>query len=313
MKSLFGRSNTNGNAPKSQKNNAKGGKIMISVNLAEHQMLHPDQIALGEVRAAGVSRAWSRARRALLGHLTLTITISRLSCTQMIGQGGFAKVHNCVYAGQKAVAKVIDASRMNEEMTYLLTNECTIWARLAHENIVSFFGMAMKESSPPGVMLVCELLPDGALQDALERLRKKQIQETKAVTGVNPNAPGAQLELVGQLHQIARGMTYLHGLSPPVLHRDLKSANILMADGGKRLAIADFGLARYQANAGKKMTAETGSCARAVLAPGLVPPTPRAPRSESLAFLEGATHPRSHIVLRSVCPARSQTGGWRQR
>ena len=45
MKSFFSRSST----PKSQKNNIKGGKIMISVNLAEHQMLHPDQILLGEV------------------------------------------------------------------------------------------------------------------------------------------------------------------------------------------------------------------------------------------------------------------------
>jgi serine/threonine protein kinase len=53
-------------------------------------------------------------------------------------------------------------------------------------------------------------------------------------------------------------MEYLHELDPPVLHRDLKSANVLIAAGGRRLAIADFGLARYQAKGGK-MTAETGS------------------------------------------------------
>ena len=69
-------------------------------------------------------------------------------------------------------------------------------------------------------------------------------------------APDA-LTLVGELQQIAQGMEYLHGLEPPVLHRDLKSANILI--DGARLAIADFGLARYQAQQGKKMTAETGS------------------------------------------------------
>ena len=71
-------------------------------------------------------------------------------------------------------------------------------------------------------------------------------------------APDA-LDLIEQLQQIATGMEYLHALQPPVLHRDLKSANVLIAEGGQRLAIADFGLARYQANPGKKMTAETGS------------------------------------------------------
>ena len=71
-------------------------------------------------------------------------------------------------------------------------------------------------------------------------------------------APDA-LDLIEQLQQIATGMEYLHALQPPVLHRDLKSANVLIAEGGQRIAIADFGLARYQANPGKKMTAETGS------------------------------------------------------
>ena len=142
---------------------------------------------------------------------------------------------------------MITAEKLNEEMTYLLTNECTIWARLAHPHIASFLGMA---STPTSVMLVCELLPDGALQDRLAKLRKAKAP------------PPTALELVTQLQQIATGMEYLHALEPPVLHRDLKSANILLKAGGAHLAIADFGLARYQASAGSKMTAETGSCAR---------------------------------------------------
>jgi len=59
--------------------------------------------------------------------------------------------------------------------------------------------------------------------------------------------------------QIATGMAYLHGMEPVILHRDLKSGNILLADGGSRLAIGDFGLSRYQECEKKKMTAETGS------------------------------------------------------
>ena len=42
-----------------------------------------------------------------------------------------------------------------------------------------------------------------------------------------------------------RGMIYLHGGSPPVLHRDLKSANLLL-DDSYTAKIADFGLSRIK-------------------------------------------------------------------
>lgn len=42
---------------------------------------------------------------------------------------------------------------------------------------------------------------------------------------------------------VARGMAYLHSRSPPILHLDLKSANILVDERG-RVKVADFGLSR---------------------------------------------------------------------
>jgi len=190
----------------------------------------------------------NKHRAALLNNISLNehqcLDSNQIRLGPHLGEGGFAKVYRCELDGQMAVAKVIDSNKLNEEMTYLLTNECTIWARLGHPHIVSFFGMA---STSAAVMLVCELLPGGSLQDALKLKREQRAP------------PPEQLDLVKKLQQIASGMEYLHSLDPPVLHRDLKSANILLAEGGERLAIADFGLARYQAASGKKMTAETGS------------------------------------------------------
>ena len=47
---------------------------------------------------------------------------------------------------------------------------------------------------------------------------------------------------------IARGMAFLHGMMPPIVHRDLKSPNILMTinpkTGRYRAKVADFGLSR---------------------------------------------------------------------
>jgi serine/threonine protein kinase len=48
----------------------------------------------------------------------------------------------------------------------------------------------------------------------------------------------------------ARGMAYLHVGHPPLVHRDLKSTNILI-DGTGRAVIADFGMTRlFDAEAG---------------------------------------------------------------
>lgn len=43
--------------------------------------------------------------------------------------------------------------------------------------------------------------------------------------------------------QITRGLSYLH--SREIAHRDLKCENILLAQGGKFLKIADFGFTRF--------------------------------------------------------------------
>jgi serine/threonine protein kinase len=159
----------------------------------------------------------------------------QVSMGEMIGQGGFAKVFRCEVEGRGAVCKQINVEKLNDEMTYLLTNECTIWAKLAHRHIVLFHGMASTNTS---IWLLCEFMPDGSLLEEHTRLKKARA------------APPTELDLLGKYEQIASGMKYLHGLSPPVLHRDLKSANILLAD---------FGLARILDNSNKKMTAETGS------------------------------------------------------
>lgn len=47
------------------------------------------------------------------------------------------------------------------------------------------------------------------------------------------------------LEGVCRGLTYMHhDISPPLLHRDIKAANILLRGGTKGACIADFGLAR---------------------------------------------------------------------
>ncbi|PPQ72431.1 hypothetical protein CVT24_003126 [Panaeolus cyanescens] len=58
--------------------------------------------------------------------------------------------------------------------------------------------------------------------------------------GPAPDVVEREWDLLRFMHEIAKGMEYLHSLNPPVLHGDLKAANVLV-DDKYRAVLADFG------------------------------------------------------------------------
>ncbi|XP_027354199.1 receptor-like protein kinase 7 [Abrus precatorius] len=106
-----------------------------------------------------------------------------------------------------------------------------------HVNVVKLYCSITSEDSS---LLVYEYLPNGSLWDRLHTSRKMELDwETRYEIAV-----GA-----------AKGLEYLHhGCERPVIHRDVKSSNILL-DEFLKPRIADFGLAKIvQANVGKDST-----------------------------------------------------------
>ena len=91
---------------------------------------------------------------------------------------------------------------------------------IRHPNIVTFLGIFFDGKSDIP-MLVMEFVPTS--------LRK--YAET--------NKPSADRRK-GILLDVARGLSYLHGLDPPLIHRDLTSNNILLTDD-LQAKIADLG------------------------------------------------------------------------
>ena len=144
-----------------------------------------------------------------------------LSCPgDRIGIGAFAEVFKGTFrASDVAIKKLLN--NQTPESVAEFWAEVSLMRRLHHVNIVQFIGAS---TNPPCV--VTELL-QGNLWDLLHNSR---------------------LELPFRLRlqmllDTARGMQYLHSFNPPIVHRDLKSANLLY-NREYQVKVGDFGLSR---------------------------------------------------------------------
>ncbi|KAL7855670.1 hypothetical protein AOLI_G00192740 [Acnodon oligacanthus] len=174
------------------------------------------------------------------------VDFRELSLEEVIGVGGFGKVYRGTWRGELVAVK---AARQDPDEDISVTaqnvrNEARLFAMLTHPNIIALKGVCLQE---PNLCLIMEYASGGPLSRALAGRR------------IPPHV------LVNWAVQIARGMLYLHNEAiVPVIHRDLKSNNILLAqpiekDGieGKTLKITDFGLAREWHKTTKMSTAGT--------------------------------------------------------
>ncbi|KAJ3612791.1 hypothetical protein NHX12_019049 [Muraenolepis orangiensis] len=163
----------------------------------------------------------------------LEIPFSELTLEEIIGVGGFGKVYRAVWRGEEVAVKAArrDPDEDPDQTLESVRQEAKLFAMLEHPNIMALLGVCLVE---PHLCLVLEFARGGALNRALSGER------------IPPCV------LVDWAVQIARGMLYLHGQAiVPIIHRDLKSSNILILERvemdnlcNKTLKITDFGLAR---------------------------------------------------------------------
>lgn len=152
-----------------------------------------------------------------------------------IGKGGFGVVYKAIMGGVDEVAvKVVHIN--SPFFVDLLKQEIDMISKLRHRHIVQFYGACI---DPSAVYMVTELMQ----MDLFSALR--QLTNQYKWTGVY----GQEVAL-----GIASGINYLHSRKPLVVHRDIKSPNILLQDGLAKLA--DVGLARTKAES--DMTAQKG-------------------------------------------------------
>ncbi|CAG2163696.1 unnamed protein product, partial [Oppiella nova] len=116
------------------------------------------------------------------------------------------------------------------------------------------------------------------------------LQHKPQVFGRQPEEPMNSIEFYISCHifkEILECVQYLHELNPPVIHRDLKPDNILVAKtvrNGRYLKVADFGLASFQSRSSGSHTTGVGTLQ--YMAPEVRLQTKYTPKADiySLAF-----------------------------
>ena len=168
-----------------------------------------------------------------------------------IGIGGSSIVYRGDFRGTEVAVKKIRFYDYKKENLKEFKREVSSLIMLSHPNLVLFMGAI---AEPDNICIVTEFCAGGTLFDLLHRNKDLVVMWD------------LRLKI---LLEIAVGMNFLHTNIPPVIHRDLKSLNILLTEkiekrtDVSKIKISDFGLSKIIKQLGdskEKMTGQLGTC-----------------------------------------------------
>ncbi|CAI8594206.1 unnamed protein product [Vicia faba] len=146
--------------------------------------------------------------------------------TTTLGEGSFGTVYKATMpTGEVIAVKVLAHNSKQGEREF--QTEVSLLGRLHHRNLVNLLGYCVDKGQR---ILVYQFMSNGSLASILYGEEKKLSWDERLQVAID----------------ISHGIEYLHeGAVPPVIHRDLKSPNILL-DDTMRAKVADFGLSKEE-------------------------------------------------------------------
>ncbi|XP_024970871.1 serine/threonine-protein kinase STY46-like isoform X2 [Cynara cardunculus var. scolymus] len=213
------------------------------------------------------------------------IDVKRLKFEYRICGGSYGDLYKGTYCTQDVAVKALKDEYLNENVQREFAQEVYIMRKIRHKNIVQFIGACTR---PPNLCIVTEFMAGGSVYNFLHNQRGRF--DVPAILKIATH--------------VSKGMNYLHENN--IIHRDLKSANLLMDENGI-VKVSDFGVARVQ-NKSSVMTAETGTyrwmapeklpyanltplqAAIGVVQKGLRPAIPKNTHPEIVGLLERCWH-----------------------
>ncbi|KAF4390055.1 hypothetical protein F8388_002997, partial [Cannabis sativa] len=192
-----------------------------------------------------------------------TKIVSGIKEHNLIGTGGSSKVYRVRVSRNGdvfAVKSIWNKNKLDHNLEQEFLAEVKILTSIRHSNIVKLIGCISSESS---TLLVYEYMENRSLD---RWLYSKNREITNPVPGSVSSLdwPKRLKIAIGA----AQGLCYMHhDCVPPVIHRDIKSSNILL-DSDFNAKIADFGVAKFLARQGELATMSTVAGSFGYIAPG---------------------------------------------
>ncbi|CAL0327346.1 unnamed protein product [Lupinus luteus] len=155
----------------------------------------------------------------------LVAATNSFSDDNFLGKGSHGSVFKATLDGGKLIAAVkTTTSRHHHHITTHAENEIEILSHVNSSRMVNLIGFS---TDPNGnKLIVVQYMPNGSLHELLH----------------SPVRPPGWTERIRFAHQVAKAVHTLHSSNPPIIHRDIKSSNVLI-DDDRNARLGDFGLA----------------------------------------------------------------------
>ena len=175
------------------------------------------------------------------------VLINRYRIVHLVGQGGFGAVYRAWDTALGVPVAVKENLDTSLEAQRQFEHEARLLAPLRHANlprVSDHFFIAGQ-----GQYLVMDFVEGKSLEALL----------------AERGGPLGEAEALGWITQVCDALEYLHTRTPPIIHRDIKPQNIIVAADGRAMLV-DFGISKAY-----DPTLKTTRGARAVT-PGFSPP-----------------------------------------
>ncbi|XP_078404149.1 serine/threonine-protein kinase Nek8 isoform X1 [Cetorhinus maximus] len=160
---------------------------------------------------------------------------------KVVGRGAFGIVHLCLRkADQKLVIlKQIPVEQMTKDERLAAQNECQVLKLLNHPNIIEYYENFLEDKA---LMIAMEYAPGGTLAEYIQKRNSLLDEET----------------ILHFFVQILLALHHVH--NKLILHRDLKTQNILLDKYQMIVKIGDFGISKILSSKSKAYTVVGTPC-----------------------------------------------------